>query len=213
MHKSLKYALWFLLFAVVTAGAYSAYRTHVQYNFTEVAPGRVYSSAVIPPDEIGDWVRRHGIRTVIDLRKPGTEDLANNPEAMKELDAERVAVGDLPGVRYVSVPSLQVPDQAALDGFFKVMDDPVNYPVLIHCHHGVGRAVLYSALYRIEYENMSPADARSKTRLFPQFSSFADGKEKGDFLMHYVPRNQTAGGREALKNDDVDAQPHAAALR
>jgi protein tyrosine/serine phosphatase len=32
------------------------------------------------------------------------------------------------------------------------MDNSDNYPVLIHCYHGTGRAEMYSALYRIEYE-------------------------------------------------------------
>lgn len=186
--KLLKRVLFLLLAALLAAGLYSAYRTHVQYNFTEVTPNKVYSSAAIPPDEIADWVRRHGIRTVVDLRFPGTPDQVNNPESVDQVQAERDALANIAGVNYVNVPSEQVPDRAALQRFFEVMDDQSNYPVLIHCHHGVGRAVLFSALYRVEYEGVSPADARARTRLFPQFSSFADGKEKGDFLMSYVPR-------------------------
>jgi protein tyrosine/serine phosphatase len=34
------------------------------------------------------------------------------------------------------------------------MDNKDNYPVLIHCYHGTGRAEMYSALYRIEYETL-----------------------------------------------------------
>jgi hypothetical protein len=40
------------------------------------------------------------------------------------------------------------------------MDNKDNYPVLIHCYHGTGRAEMYSALYRIEYENFTNEDAR-----------------------------------------------------
>jgi protein tyrosine phosphatase len=35
------------------------------------------------------------------------------------------------------------------------MDNSDNYPVLIHCYHGTGRAEMYSALYRIEYEKFT----------------------------------------------------------
>ena len=42
------------------------------------------------------------------------------------------------------------------------MDDSSNYPVLIHCYHGVGRAQMFSALYRIEYEGWTNQEAREK---------------------------------------------------
>lgn len=71
------------------------------------------------------------------------------------------------------------------------MDDSTNYPVLIHCYHGAGRAQLFSALYRIEYEGMSNEDARCKTRTFVSYSSFDEGKPKGEFLKDYKFRSET----------------------
>jgi protein tyrosine/serine phosphatase len=44
--------------------------------------------------------------------------------------------------------------------FYKIMDNSDNYPVLIHCYHGTGRAEMYSALYRIEYEKFTNEAAR-----------------------------------------------------
>jgi predicted protein tyrosine phosphatase len=84
-----------------------------------------------------------------------------------------------------------VPEPHNLDTFFKIMDDPKNYPVLIHCYHGVGRAEMYSAIYRIEYENMEKDEARTNTRLLTKWSSFDLGKPKGDFLHNYQRRNDT----------------------
>ena len=69
------------------------------------------------------------------------------------------------------------------------MDNEKNYPVLIHCHHGIGRAALYSALYRIEYENYSNEEARKKTRIPYIFSNFYDGTKKGEWLKKYTKRN------------------------
>jgi hypothetical protein len=86
-----------------------------------------------------------------------------------------------------------VPTKKTLTAFYKVLDDKSNYPVLIHCYHGTGRAAIYSAIYRIEYENWNNADARAKTRVivegFGYRSSFSNGKVKGDFLMDYKPRS------------------------
>lgn len=44
------------------------------------------------------------------------------------------------------------------------MDNPDNYPVLIHCYHGTGRVILYSAIYKIEYENFTNEMARLNIR-------------------------------------------------
>ena len=70
------------------------------------------------------------------------------------------------------------------------MDNKDNYPVLIHCYHGVGRAEMYSALYRIEYEGWSNEDARNAVRTFIKWSSFDDGKPKGEYLKTYKSRKQ-----------------------
>ena len=70
------------------------------------------------------------------------------------------------------------------------MDNPKNYPVLIHCYHGIGRAQIYSAIYRIEYEGMSNEEARQKAAFPVMFSSFDDGKPKGEFLKNYKTRKQ-----------------------
>jgi protein tyrosine/serine phosphatase len=53
------------------------------------------------------------------------------------------------------------------------MDNSDNYPVLIHCYHGTGRAVF--CLYRIEYEKFTNEAARQGVRTLLKFSSFDDG--------------------------------------
>ena len=60
----------------------------------------------------------------------------------------------------------------------------------IHCFHGTGRAMLYSAIYRIEYERMLSEEVRKKTRFILNGSSFDKGKPKGDFLISYQARKE-----------------------
>ena len=185
MKKKIGIAL-FVVIAVFSAKHY--YDVHLNYNFDQITEGKVYKSGVIPPDKLGDYMVEYGIKSVIDLRYPGTSDLENNPEIPEELLAEREAIEKLPEVNYFNVGSDQVPSKEVLEQFFVIMDDPDNYPVLIHCHHGRGRAPLFSALYRIEYEGFSNQKARSMTRTFLKGSSFDKGKPKGDFLINYVKR-------------------------
>jgi hypothetical protein len=47
-------------------------------NNFETTEGKVYKSG-IPPDEIAGYVRKH-IKSIVDLRMPGTDDLTLNPE-------------------------------------------------------------------------------------------------------------------------------------
>lgn len=169
------------------------YDMNINHNFETITDGKVYKSGVIPPDELESYIKKHNIKSVVDLRFPGTEDLVNNPEIPKELNAERDAIAKIKGVNYFNNGSDQVPNQKNLDIFFKIMDDKTNYPVLIHCYHGVGRAEMYSALYRIEYEKWSNEEARNGVRSIIKFSSFDDGTPKGEYLKAYKSR------KEALK--------------
>ena len=179
-----------LVIIAVIIFAKNYYDMYINHNFETVVDGKVYKSGVLPPNEIADYVKKYKIKSIVDLRFPGTSDLVNNPEIPTELTAEKMAIEKINGVNYFNNGSDQVPKQENLDAFFKIMDNPKNYPVLIHCYHGVGRAEMYTALYRIEYQGMDKDEAREKTRLLTKFSSFDIGKPKGDFLHYYKTRKE-----------------------
>ncbi len=182
-----KIAIAIFVFALIIAGR-EIYVVNINHNFGAITEGKVYKSGVIPPDELEDYIKKNNIKSVVDLRFPGTGDDVNNPEVPEELTAEREAIAKIKGVNYFNNGSDQVPTQANVDSFLKIMDNPDNYPVLIHCYHGIGRAELYSALYKIEYEGMDPDKARTSTRLLTKWSSFDDGTPKGEYLKAYQPR-------------------------
>lgn len=190
MNLKKKIGLFVILIIAMGVGKY-VYDMHINHNFETITEGKVYKSGVIPPEEIEDYVKEYKIKSIIDLRFPGTGDEVNNPEIPAELTAEKEAIAKIKGVNYFNNGSDQVPKPHNLDTFFKIMDDPNNYPVLIHCYHGVGRAEMYSAIYRIEYENMDKDKARTSTRLFTKWSSFDLGKPKGDFLHNYQRRKDS----------------------
>ena len=191
MKKQLK-IIGILLFGLggLFGGKY-VYDMNINHNFETITEGKVYKSGVIPPDELETYVKKYHIKSIVDLRFPGTGDDVNNPENAAELAAEKNAVAKINGVNYFNDGSDQVPTKENLNLFYKIMDNPANYPVLIHCYHGVGRAELYSAVYRIEYENMDKDEARTNTRFLTKWSSFDLGKPKGDFLHNYVSRRDS----------------------
>lgn len=188
-------ALVLLLVVLVFVGNY-VYDMNINHNFETITEGKVYKSGVIPPDELESYVKKYHIKSVVDLRFPGTADLVNNPEIPAELTAEKEAIAKIKGVNYFNNGSDQVPKPENLDRFFTIMDNPDNYPVLIHCYHGVGRAEMYSALYRIEYEKWTNEQARKGVRTFVKFSSFDDGTPKGEYLKAYQSRAELTGKKQ-----------------
>ncbi len=191
MKKYLKIIGILLFVLVLVFGGKYVYDININHNFETITEGKVYKSGVIPPDELESYVNKYKIKSIVDLRFPGTGDDVNNPENALELAAEKSAVAKINGVNYFNDGSDQVPTKDNLVLFYKIMDNPANYPVLIHCYHGVGRAELYSAVYRIEYENWDKDKARTSTRFLTKWSSFDLGKPKGDFLHNYIRRKDT----------------------
>jgi protein tyrosine phosphatase (PTP) superfamily phosphohydrolase (DUF442 family) len=188
-----KKILGFSIFVLVLlfVGKY-VYDMNINHNFETITEGKVYKSAVIPPDEIESYVKKYHIKSIVDLRMPNTNDLVLNPENPSELQAEKNAVSKIGGVNYFSNPSEQLPNDKNIATFTKIMDNKDNYPVLIHCYHGTGRAEMYSALYRIEYEKFTNEDARKGVRTLIKFSSFDDGTPKGEYLKGYKSRSELA---------------------
>ncbi|MDI1305638.1 MAG: dual specificity protein phosphatase family protein [bacterium] len=195
--KKNKKIIGFLLLAIILFfGGKQIYDMNINHNFETITEGKVYKSGVIPPDELESYVAKYHIKSIVDLRFPGTTDLTNNPEIPAELTAEQNAIAKIKGVNYFNNGSEQVPKQENLDRFFKIMDNKDNYPVLIHCYHGIGRGEMYSALYRIEYENFTNEAARQGVRTLLKFSSFDDGTPKGEYLKSYKSRKQLAAEKK-----------------
>ena len=201
MKKVLK-LLGFLLFVGI---AFYVWQVHFNYRFEEISKNKVYKSGLIAPDRLEDFLVKNNIKTVVDLLDPGVQDRLN-PAKQIQIDEEDNAINAINkknnlAIQHVNIPSGQVPTKETLTKFFEILDKEESYPILIHCYHGTGRAQIYSALYRIEYENWSNADARAKTRVIIEGlgyrSSFSDGKVKGDFLMNYQARSL---GRDSTLN-------------
>lgn len=80
-------------------------------------------------------IRAMGVKTVVDLRESNTE--------------ERAIVGGL-GMKYVSIPmTASNANEGHIIEFLKVMSDPANHPVYLHCRLGADRSGMMHAVYRV----------------------------------------------------------------
>ncbi|WP_062053944.1 fused DSP-PTPase phosphatase/NAD kinase-like protein [Aquimarina longa] len=201
--KTTKRFIFSILGVAIIFTSLYVYHVHVDYRFSEITENKVYRSAAIPPEKISNYIEEYGIKTVIDLRIGNVSDPLN-PSLSSDIMKEKRAVESVKGVKHINIPSEQIPSEENLEQFFNVLDKDISYPILIHCHHGTGRAVLYSALYRVEYENFSNEEARLKTRIPVFLSPFDHNTPKGEWLKKYdSQKNDEYASSATVKNQEI----------
>jgi protein tyrosine/serine phosphatase len=114
----------------------------VQYasgNFHTVVAGEFYRSGQLSPDRLAGYVKRYGIRTVINLR--------GSNEGRAWYDGEVAMARDL-GIDHVDyrMSSRQVLSQADAEHLIALMAE-AKKPLLVHCEGGADRSGLASSLY------------------------------------------------------------------
>jgi protein tyrosine phosphatase (PTP) superfamily phosphohydrolase (DUF442 family) len=185
----------FVSLTLIVAGLLYGYWVLFEYRLTVISAGRVYQSAAMPIPALLKATKRHCIGTVIDFRCP------DDPGVDMECRALRPT-----GIRYVHIPTAQVPCDAMLEQYMNAILEALqsNQGVLVHCKHGEGRAVMYAALYRIEFEGWTAESAyRATTRLppvlmflswlLPGFTRLSSRNPKSTFIRSYKRRGLYPG--------------------
>lgn len=130
-----------------------------------VDPGRFYRSGQMTAEGFADAVERYHIRTILNVQDefpdPDIDLSFWERGTIKESELCREL-----GVRYVHLmptllPRHLIPEHRppAIDQFLNLLDDEANYPVLIHCHAGLHRTGLLTAIYRMEYQGWTREQA------------------------------------------------------
>jgi protein tyrosine/serine phosphatase len=180
------------LMLLLTVVPFYYYRSVYEYGkrFRVVSPGVFYRSGQLTQEGFEDFIRRNGIRTVINAQDEYPDpDLPRgywDHHSIKETQlCERL------GVRYVFLPPdlisrRRLPDErpAAIERFLALLDDPNNLPVLLHCKAGLHRTGVLTAVFRMEYEGWTPAQAMTELRAcgFGEFVSSA----ANDYIQEYI---------------------------
>ena len=129
-------------------------------NFHHLDGNRAYRSGQMSATALEKVIRKHGIRTVINLRGPAPK---------KEWYQEEVKVCKKLQVEHYSVrfSARSLPYQKKL---IQLMDlyRTAPYPILIHCQGGADRTSLASVLYRM-VEKEEPLDLALRQMNFPTY--------------------------------------------
>lgn len=165
-------------------------RAHASIDrFAQVAPG-IYRGAQ-PDGEGFAALRRLGVRTVVDLRWDHDE--------RREVLAHGMRPISLPMVGGSGAPA---PGDAKLRRFLKIVLDPANQPVFVHCYHGRDRAGAMFAAYRMEVEGWPRDRALREMRA----RGFDDGhRHLLEFVRTYTRRGWALG--PATADGAPDAGP------
>ena len=139
-------------------------------NFGQINPN-YYRGA--QPDRAGFAVlKRLGVKTIINLR-----DDAMREESAWVLDS---------GMRYFNIPlTTSRPATAEQTAqFLKLVNDPANQPVYVHCQGGKHRAGEMTAIYRITNDGWTAAQAYREMQRY-KFDSFPFHGSLKDYVYQY----------------------------
>ncbi len=127
------------------------------YNFGSVESGRIYRSAQPSPLFLRWLLARHEIRALVNLRgrTPGFES----------------AFAARHGLRLytLNLSASRPPTHEDVERFLRILQDPDNYPLAVHCRNGVDRTGYMIGSYRMAVQGW---DADRTTREMNRYLQF-----------------------------------------
>jgi tyrosine-protein phosphatase SIW14 len=123
-------------------------------NFHQVNP-QLYRGA--QPQAGGlQKLKAMGVKTIVNLRTPGTLSRAEEEEARGL------------GLRYfnISLPGLSQPKDEQVRRVLDIINTPENQPVFVHCHHGEDRTGTIIACYRISHDGWTGEQAKKEAEKY-----------------------------------------------
>lgn len=117
-------------------------------QFVEVVPGKIYRGAWQKEWPMRRIARDCKIKTILALAHPYDSAIAVKERALaKEL-----------GISWIHKPIIDQRNEAVPKTIFEILDeaaavlnDPANYPIFFHCHHGLNRVSMAQIAYRTKY--------------------------------------------------------------
>lgn len=165
-------------------------RTDGRYrNFRVVEPGLLYRSGQMDVAGLGRVLREFDIKTVVSFR-----DVRDDKEPDPALEAEErfCAARGVEYLRLTPEPwgpdaTGRIPVEANVREYVKVLGERRKAgAVLIHCMRGVHRTGAYTAIYRMEFNGWSNADAISEM-VDRGYDTLQDDPDILQYLESYVP--------------------------
>ena len=116
-----------------------------------------------------------GIKTVIDLTRDGRDD--------------EQALAEHAGMKFYRIPltTSERPSEAAIARFLKLVDDPANQPVYVHCQGGRHRTGVMTAVYRMMHDGWTADQAYKEMKQY-RFEGFPGHPALKSFVYDYYTR-------------------------
>jgi protein tyrosine/serine phosphatase len=127
-----------------------------------------------------------GVKTIIDLQNDGE---ANEEGLVEAAGMKFFRIG-------MSDSSWPSADKAAQ--FLKIVNDPANQPVFVHCHGGRHRAGVMTAIYRMSHDGWTADRAYAEMKQYGFDSGIGHGGLK-DYVYDYYSHSNQKG--IAVKSD------------
>jgi protein tyrosine/serine phosphatase len=186
-----RWSFGLLTVAAIIGGpiGYVTYRNANFRGFRAVEPGVLYRSGQMSQAGLERVIADYGIRTVITLRDPvvsGKEPDWGEEEFCCERDLKYYRIAP---AHWESPNGGPAPADAGVQTFLRVIDNPANLPVLIHCFAGVHRTGAYLAVYRMEFNHWSNTQALDELRA--TYRNLDDEADVLGYLENYRPRWST----------------------
>lgn len=121
-------------------------------------------------------LKKLGIKTVIDLRKDSEHDSDDEARAA--------------GLQYVNIPlTTKKPATAEQTEYFlRLVDDPSNWPVFVHCKGGRHRTGQMTAIYRITHDGWTAEKAYQEMKRYDFEDTFFYPRSLKRYVFSYYER-------------------------
>jgi Tyrosine phosphatase family len=153
---------WCLIGTLLVGGSVLTYRHHKRYKHLAVHDAHmVYRSAWLDSDVFRELIEEYQIRTVLNLCEP---DELGNDLCVGQRQAVRGS-----GAKLIEMPmpaSTLDPANPEIAKFIPILSNPENYPMLVHCQHGVTRTAKVLVMYDILYRGMTAEQSIAAMPLF-----------------------------------------------
>jgi tyrosine-protein phosphatase SIW14 len=209
MPRVVAYGLGVFIVILLIGGpiAFNHYHQSQVRHLRVVRDSVLYRSGQLSLDGLKRVVHDYGIKTVITLR-----DAHYQGDPPPDLAEEAYCLGQ--EINYYRIPPRKwfstdgfIPAERGVRLFREVMDDRAHYPVLIHCFAGIHRTGAFCAVYRMEYEHWSNAQAIAEMTS-QGYINLDDEVDVLTYLEHYRPRwADAAAADESVRDAQTAVTP------
>jgi len=185
--------LYWILGVVALACLARFWYLEEQGNFHAITPGEAYRSSQMDRDELEHYIRKYGIRSVINLQ--GRHD-------SKGWYTEEIDVCLENGARHYDqdLASDRVPSKSEIKELLDIFGTAPR-PVLIHCQAGADRSGLAAAMWKMAVDGAPKSEARKQLSVLFGHVSIGPTRALDEFIEDWhPPQSEQSKGPASLSS-------------